>query len=163
MRKKRPRRASLDEVRITRDGDTAIIEHADPSVSVAHVRIGPEIKAVSNAAILDLFNSLIAAQEQLAAAYDNTVIEIPPGRPQIKFVENAQQWIPRGQVLRCQITDDEHGELVVHIDDQELALAEFGRLLRTYAGWGMRITFVPEDRLADAPEIEVREPREEGE
>lgn len=71
--------------------------------------------------------------------------------------------MPRSQVLRCQITDDEHGELVVHVDDRELALAEFGRLLRTYAGLGMRITFVPDDRLTDEPEIEVREPRDEDE
>lgn len=96
MRKKRPRRASLDEVRITRDGDTAIIDHADPTVSVARVRIGPEITAMSGAAILELFNSLIAAQEQMAAEYDNTVIEIPPGRPQIKFVEGSHHWVPLG-------------------------------------------------------------------
>ena len=39
---KRPRRASLNEVQITHDGETAIIEHADPTVPVAHVRIDPE-------------------------------------------------------------------------------------------------------------------------
>ena len=113
---------------------------------------------MSDAAILDLFNSVIDAQGQMAAEYDNRVIEIPLGRPQIKYVADADQWVPRGQVLRCLIEDDENGELLVQIDDQELRLQEFGRLLRTYAGWGMRITFVPDDRLTEEPEVEVREP-----
>jgi hypothetical protein len=64
-------------------------------------------------------------------------------------------------VLRCYIEDDEAGEVVVYVDDQELSLHEFGKLLRTHAGWGMRISFVPEDRVAEQPEIEVREPDED--
>jgi hypothetical protein len=43
----------------------------------------------------------------------------------------------------------------VYVDDQELSLAEFGRLLTTYAGWGMRIVFVPDDRLDEEPDIVV--------
>jgi hypothetical protein len=70
--------------------------------------------------------------------------------------------VPRGDVLRCHIEDDEAGEVVVYVDDQELGLHEFGKLLRTYAGWGMRISFVPQDRVAEQPEIEVREPSEGG-
>jgi hypothetical protein len=145
---------------ITRDGDTAIIEHADPAVSVTHFKIGPQIGSMSDAAILEFFNLAIEVQDELAAEYDNTVTAIPPGRPQIKYIESSNQWIPRGQVLRCHIEDDADGELVVHVDDQELSLREFGRMLTTHAGWGMRITFVPEDRLTDEPEIEVREPQE---
>ena len=34
MRLKRPRPASLDEVRITREGKPAVIKYADPSVRV---------------------------------------------------------------------------------------------------------------------------------
>jgi hypothetical protein len=111
--------------------------------------------------ILDLLNATIAAQDRLAAEYDHTLIEIPPGRPQIRFHEGSGQWVPRGDVLRCHIEDDEGGELVVYVDDQELSLHEFGRLLTTYAGWGMRISFVPEDRVAEQPEVEVREPDED--
>jgi hypothetical protein len=99
-------------------------QHGDPTVSTVH----------------------------LAAEYDHTLIEIPPGRPQIRFHEGSEQLVPRGDVLRCHIEDDEAGQ-----DDQELSL----HLLRTHAGWGMRISFVPEDRVADQPEIEVREPGED--
>jgi hypothetical protein len=34
-------------------------------------------------------------------------------------------------------------------------------LLSTYAGWGMRIEFVPEDEVHRHPVLEVREPKAE--
>ena len=49
----------------------------------------------------------------------------------------------------------------MHIDDQELSLQEFGRLLSTHAGWGMRIVFVPSELVDEEPEIQVREPNED--
>ena len=56
---------------------------------------------------------------------------------------------------------DEQGEAIVHIDEHELSLREFGRLLTTYGGWGMRIAFVPDNELEQEPRIEVREPEED--
>lgn len=161
MRAKKPRRASLDEVRITREGGTAIIENADPGISVAHLTVGPQIRDMSDAAILELFNLTIDAQDELAAEYDNVVVEVPPGRPQITYSQGTDQWVPRGQVLRCFIEDDENGELIVCVDEQELRLAEFGKLLKTYAGWGMRIAFVPDDLVTEEPEVQVHEPDDE--
>lgn len=113
---------------------------------------------MSDSAILDLLNATIEAQDRLAAEYDHALTEIPPGSPQIRFHESSGQWVPRGDVLRCHIEDNEAGELVVYVDDQALSLHEFGRLLTTHAGWGMRLSFVPEDCVAEQPEIEVREP-----
>jgi hypothetical protein len=52
---------------------------------------------------------------------------------------------------------------VIEIDDHELTLEEFGRLLTTYAGWGMRIEFTPEDEIHRRPALEVREPKSESE
>ena len=66
--------------------------------------------------------------------------------------------MPRGQVVRCHIEDDEDGETVIDIDGEELDLAALGRMLRVYAGWGMRIAFVDEDDVTDEPEIVVRDP-----
>ena len=55
-------------------------------------------------------------------------------------------------MLRCIIDDGgPDGEVVIHIDDQELSLREFGRLLRVHAGWGMRIAFVPEEFISENP------------
>ncbi len=158
MRIKNPRQASLDEVRITREEDTAVIENADPSVSVVRLVVGPALGSMTDAAVLDLFNGVIEAQHRISLEFDDTLVEIPPGRPQIRYSEESDQWVPRGDVLRCYIEDDEAGELVVHVDNQTLNLRDFGRLLRTFAGWGMRIAFVPEDRIADQPDIIIREP-----
>jgi hypothetical protein len=62
-------------------------------------------------------------------------------------------------MLRCIVSDGgPEGEAVLEIDGREFSLREFGRILTTFAGWGMRICFVPEDEIHRAPEIEVREP-----
>jgi len=163
MRTKKPRNASIDEVRITREGEIAIIENVAPSISVVRLTVGPKLGSMTDAAILDLFNDVIEAQQAMASEYDDKLIEIPPGKPQIHYSEQSDQWMPRGDVLRCYIEDDEAGELVVHVDDQALNLRDFGRLLRTFAGWGMRIAFVPEDRIADQPEIVISEPQDRDE
>ena len=67
--------------------------------------------------------------------------------------------MPQGEVLRCIIEDDERGQAVISIDNKELSLQEFGRLLTVYAGWGMRIAFVPEELVHEQPKIKVRGPR----
>ena len=42
--------------------------------------------------------------------------------------------VPRGDVLHCIIDDGgPEGEVTIHIDDKELSLAEFGRMLRVRA------------------------------
>ena len=42
--------------------------------------------------------------------------------------------MPRGQVLCSFIEGDEEGEAVILVDDHELGVAEFGGLLKVYAG-----------------------------
>jgi hypothetical protein len=159
MRLKKPVRAALDQVRITRDGGTAVIEHADTTISTTNLTIGDGIKDMTDIEILAVYNSVIEAQEQSLRDWDNAVTEIPPGKPQIKYESRSDQWVPRGEVVRCLISDDAEGEAVIHVDDHELSLREFGRLLRVYAGWGMRIEFVPEELITERPKIKVREPR----
>jgi hypothetical protein len=162
MRLKRPRVASLDEVRITRTDTAAVIEFADPQISTTHLQIGPEVQEMSDEEILALFNDGVEARDDFARNYDYVAVEIPPGRPQIEYRERCDQWTARGGVLRCVIDDGgPDGEPTFHIDDQELSLREFGRLLVTYAGWGMRVVFVPDDEVHESPRIEVRQPEEE--
>lgn len=101
---KRPPVASLDEVKITRSGNAAIIEYADETVATTHFELGPEVEHLTDREILERWNECVEARE--------------------------------------------------------LSWAEFGRLLTTYAGWGMRIVFVPDDDLHEIPRIEIREPDE---
>jgi len=159
MRKKKPYRATLEEVTISRDSDTAIITYRDPDVATTYFKLGTEVERMADREILDLFNQNIDARELLAATYHHVAIEVPVGQPQIKYFAAGDQWAPRGDVLRCIIEGDGlDNEDFVYIDDQALTLREFGKLLSTYSGWGMRITFVPEDNLENKPEIDVREP-----
>jgi len=54
---------------------------------------------------------------------------------------------------------DEGGKRpVIEIDDREFTLEEFGAMLTTFSGWGMRIVFVPDSDLEKAPVIVVRDP-----
>jgi ABC-type ATPase with predicted acetyltransferase domain len=109
--------------------------------------------------ILALHNSVLQSRQEVAQSYHHVAIEVPEGRPQIRYHAGTPQWVSRGDVLRCLIADDADGEMVVHIDDRELSAREFCRMLRTFAGWGMRIVFVvPEDETSSEPTIEVREP-----
>ena len=158
MRLRRPRPASPDEVRITREDDTAVVEYADPSIRGVHLRLGSALAGMTDAEVLDRFNAMLEAQAERAASVDRALTEVPSGRPQMAYFERGDQWTPRGEVLRCHIeTDAERGTLVL-IDDVELDMAAFGRLLGTFAGFGMRIAFVDEDDVAERPEIVVNEP-----
>jgi hypothetical protein len=157
MRPKRPNHVLIDQVRITREGADAIIDHADPNLSGARIAIGPGIAMMTDADIVAMYNDILDTQLGLLEAWDKTVIEEPPGEKQIDYHENSNQWVPRGDVLRCIIDDGgPSGEVTVHVDDQELSLAEFGRLLAVHAGWGMRIAFVPEEFVTENPTVKVR-------
>ena len=158
MRLKRPRPASPDQVRITREGETAVIEYADPSVGVVNLQVGPSLAAMTDADVLELFNEMLEAQAEIAAGVDPTLTEIPPGLPQIEYNEGSDQWVPRGQVLRCHIEGDGEEGTIIQIDGMELDMAAFGRMLQVFSGFGMRIAFVDEEDVTEEPEIVVREP-----
>jgi hypothetical protein len=153
--------ASPNEVTITRDGDCARIEYKEEGIPVTHLQIGPEIAGMSNGEILEAYNECLRKDAKLAAEHKHVAFEVPLGSAQIEYFARCDQWVPRGGVLRCLIQDDEHGQLFVKIDEQELRLKQFGKLLTTYAGWGMRIEFVPEGEVHRRPVHEVREPRPE--
>ena len=159
MRSKRPRPTSPDQVRITREGGTAVIEHADPSVRAVNLSVGAALGTMTDAEVLDLFNGLLEAQAEHAAGLDPTLTEIPLGRPQIEYRERSDQWVPRGEVLRCHIEDEDERPVIL-VDDAKLDLEAFGRMLLTFSGFGMRIAFVDEEDVNDEPEIVVREPED---
>jgi hypothetical protein len=115
---------------------------------------------MTDAEIIAKYNQVLNSRRALLQAWDKTVTEEPPGEKQIDYHESSDQWVPRADVLRCIIDDGgPNGEVIIHIDDQELSLWEFGRLLRVHAGWGMRIAFVPEEFVTDNPTVKIRKPQ----
>ena len=158
MRLKRPHRVSREEVRITREGDTAVFEYVDPSIRSVGLKIGPELATMTDTEVFERFDEMLETRDEFMAGVDRTLTEIPPGRPQIEYDEFFGQWSLRGQVLRCHIADDGERGTVFCIDDEELDMAAFGRMLTTFSGFGMRIALVDEDDVEYRPEIVVREP-----
>ena len=146
-----------DEVVVTRDGESAIIAYKEEGVPTTHLTIGPGIAQMTDREVVERFNDMLRAQARLAAEYKHIAVEVPLGSPQIDFAPRSDQWVPRGSVLRCLISDAE-GQARIEIDDHELSIEEFGRMLTTHSGWGMRIEFVPEDQVHLRPAHQVREP-----
>ncbi|MFO8059710.1 MAG: hypothetical protein R6U70_03510 [Bacillota bacterium] len=152
---RRPYLASLDQVRITRDGELAVIIYDEPGIAPVQLWIGPRIHDMSDQEILDQHNIILALESMKDTGW--IPVEIPDGHPQLEYCERSGTFISRGEVLRCLI-DDMDEEVIIRIDDRELSLEEFGRLLATYAGWGMRITFVPEDQTQLLHEVMLWNP-----
>jgi hypothetical protein len=162
MRYKKPRTATLDEVIVSREGEYGVIEFREPGISGMNLKLGPKVKKMTDRQILNAFNKTVRSMEEVRKTYVHRPVEIPSGKPQIKYFEAGDQWTPRGDVLRCVIGDGgSDGEAIVWIDEHELSLREFGRMLTTYAGWGMRIVFVPEKDLDAMHPIEICEPEDE--
>jgi len=108
---KKPRVARPEEVRITKGINEAIIEFVEPGTSSTNLVIGPEVAQMTDLEILDMYNDVVRAQERAIVEYEHVAVEIPPGRPQIRYFARGDQWVPRGDVLRCYVTgsspDDE--------------------------------------------------------
>lgn len=160
---RRPHVASPDEVRITREGDAAIIEYADPDVATTYLTMGKEkLDKMTDAEILQFWNESIEARDEFMAEHDNVCVEIPLGKPQVRYEERADQWVPRGHVLRTRILgamgNEDLDEPFVTIDNRDYTIREFVRMVSTFGGWGMRIAFVADTHLDEEPVIEVREP-----
>src|SRR5450755_2166544 len=121
--------ATLDEVTVTRDGDSARIKYKEAGISVTDLEIDPEIAQMSDSEIVEVHNERLRNDAKQAAQYKHVVFEIPLGSAQIEYFARCDQWVPRSCVLRCLIEVTHYGEIIVKIDEQKLGLKEFGKLL----------------------------------
>jgi hypothetical protein len=88
MREK-PYQASIDQVKITRDGEYAAIDYADPDVGGMHLKVGPGIVDMSDQDILSLHNDVVATMQASADEWEDVVVEIPVGKQQILIILQA--------------------------------------------------------------------------
>ena len=70
MRLKKSTRAIIDQARITRDPNDAIIDYADAEISGTRFTIGTDITTMMDRKINEVFNGILAAQERLLVAWD---------------------------------------------------------------------------------------------
>lgn len=151
------RTVTLDEVRITRDGDYAVFNYKDPSLGGGmRLKVGPRAKKMTLGELLELHNDIVRERIMMAARYKHEAVEVV-GKPQIEYSKLTGQWETRGDVLRCVITcgDLDAREPAFEIDDRKLSLREFGAMLLSHEGWGMRLVFVPDNELHKMPRIRV--------
>lgn len=156
---KPPYIAKMSEVIIKRGKTFASIEYKEKNVGGVQIEFGKQVSEMTDNEILERHNEILLARMQSKREYEHVAKEIPQGKPQIEFSERCQQWVSRGDVLRCIVQHHPDG-VGIEIDDRLLNLEEFGRMLQAYEGWGMRITFVPEEDIFFDPKIKLEDPDE---
>ena len=95
------------------------------------------------------------------AAQEFVAVEIPMGKPQLKYEERSDQWVPRGHVVKGVVlggNGDRLDDECVTVDGKDLTVREFVRMMSTFGGWGFRLVFVADTDIHEEPEVEVREP-----
>lgn len=159
MPKIRFRVVSLSEVKITRKGDTAIIDYSDPAMGGGmNLQVGPELAKMTDFEVMELHNDMVRSMQEHRKNHPFVAIEIIEGKPQIEYSRKCRQWTARGNVLRCYIESSEDGHVpAIEIDGRRLSWQEFGALVSTYEGWGMRVMFVPDDEIGKTPTIALQE------
>jgi hypothetical protein len=153
---KPPGEIAVGEIGIKRQNEPATPAPRDPNLAVSHLQGVPELAETRDKNILPFSSTSIAAQEQFADEHEYIATEIPPGEPQIRYYPKTRQWLSRGEVIRC-VLKDVNGRVVICSDDNELSLDDLGTLLLTYAGWGMRIEFMPDDAIEERPPVEIND------
>jgi hypothetical protein len=97
--------ARLPEVIVTRDGDFVRIEYKEGDIAASLLKIGPEIREMSDSEIVELHNETLRDKARRASEYKQVAVEMPLGSAQIEYFARCDQWVPRGTVLRCLIRD----------------------------------------------------------
>jgi hypothetical protein len=87
---KRPIHVLLDQVRITREGGDAVVDHADANISGVRIT---GIAKMTDADIVEKYNEILDAQAALLQHWDKTVVEEPPGEKQIEYHGDSDQWV----------------------------------------------------------------------
>jgi nucleoside-diphosphate-sugar epimerase len=120
---------------------------------------------MTDAEFLDYWNAHIEATDEFIRSQKFVATEIPVGKPQVRYFEESDQWVPRGNVVRAVILTDaavepDLEEPFLSIDDRDFSVREFVKMVGTFGGWGIRISFVPDEQIHIKPKIKVREPEE---
>lgn len=110
--------------RITRDGDTAIIEYADPIVATNHFKVrAAKLAAMTDNELLQFWNDGIVAGGEHRQSFHFTATEVPIGKAAGRVLRTGRPADAPGHVLRCQILS----EAAVPPDVDELFVSSAAR------------------------------------
>jgi hypothetical protein len=91
---RRPHVASPDEIKSgTRKGDEVIIQYADPKVATMHLQMGKEkLDRMTNEELLEFSRSEhVEALDDHMRNYEYVAVEIPVGKPQVRYFEKGDR------------------------------------------------------------------------
>lgn len=128
-RKKRPHVATLEEIRITRDGEYAIIAYEDDSIATTQYHIGAaRLARMSDEDILMVWNAGLATKED-----------------DVRSRRDMGSALSRGNVLSCQVRESpaDPDDPFLFADGRTFTAMELAKLLGAHEGWSVRIELLP--------------------
>jgi hypothetical protein len=134
-RKKRPHVATLEEVRITRDGEYAIIAYEDDTVATTQYHIGADrLARMSDEDILMLWNAGLATKDD-----------------DVRSRRDMGTAMSRANALTCVVREAPEGpdDPFLFADGRTFTAMELAKLLGTHTGWVVRIELVPPENVRD--------------
>ena len=116
-------------VKVTRDGNAAVIVHdCAPDVAI-RIELGVHAATLSDREVLERYHRKLHG---LGAALI--------ADPQLRWDEGLRRWQPSSNALRC-VVEPSQDEPVIYIDDVELSFAELGSLMAGH-GAGICLLFL---------------------
>ena len=161
MRFKKPTRVSIDQVRITREGNDAIVDHADAGISGAHLAIGPEIAAMTDADIVDLYNDILefSASAPGGVGQDGRRRTAGGKTNRLSRKQRSMGAARRRTPLHHRRRRPRGRGHHPYRRSRVVAQRNSAGCSAVHAGWGMRIAFVPEEFVTENPTVKVRKPK----
>jgi hypothetical protein len=142
-RKKRPHVATPDEVRITRDGDFAIIAYNDATIETTQYRVGADtLSRMTDEDILALWNAGLATSMDAVASARPLVGEARSRRDMSGLISSTG-------TLSCKVEcyANAPNAPFIRVNDRMYTPMELAHLLGSKTGWEFVIAFVePADR-----------------
>lgn len=147
---------SITDLVVAEANEQAMIRHKDCESQAWLCLKLKDFDKMTEDQVLSRFNAYIG--EILDGIESDCPVEIVAGHPQINWSKECQQWVPEGDVLRCEITwdcnaDSEEGQgaVAIKIDEHFLSAKEFLDAIAVHEGSGMRIEFMHPNRLTNPP------------
>jgi len=99
---------SVDDLVVIEASEQAMIRHKDCQSQSCLCLRSKDFDEMTGDQIVSRFNRYIG--EILDSIENDCPVEIVDGHPQIRWSKECQQWLPEGDVLRCEITWDRNAE-----------------------------------------------------